>query len=103
MVFAPRLLPANHAADDTATFWRNRATIAATHSKLALPATAIVAIVVTAIVLLAVLVLTARLGGGGGRGGLKRQMVTSYMGLIVIAMGVQFALTGLKDFMAAGG
>jgi len=25
MVFAPRLLPANHAADDTATFWRNRA------------------------------------------------------------------------------
>jgi small neutral amino acid transporter SnatA (MarC family) len=29
-------------------------------------------------------------------------MVTRYMGLIVIAMGIQFALTGLKSFMGGG-
>lgn len=74
-------------------------TVAAAHSQLV---PAILAIAVTSIVLLAVLMATARLGGGGSQGGLVRQMVTSYMGLIVIAMGVQFALTGFKDFMGTG-
>jgi small neutral amino acid transporter SnatA (MarC family) len=28
------------------------------------------------------------------------EMVTSYMGVIVIAMGVQFAMNGIKGFLA---
>ncbi len=74
-------------------------TVAAAHSERSLPMTALVAIGVTASVLLTVLVLAARFGGGGHQGGLARQIVTSYMGLIVIAMGIQFALTGFKEFM----
>jgi multiple antibiotic resistance protein len=31
-------------------------------------------------------------------GGLVHEMVTRFMGLIVIAMGVQFALTGVREF-----
>ena len=75
-------------------------TVSASHSKLGLPTTAIVAITVTAVVLLMVLMGAARFGGGRGEGGLLRSMVTSYMGLIVIAMGIQFALTGFKEFMS---
>jgi small neutral amino acid transporter SnatA (MarC family) len=33
-----------------------------------------------------------------GAGGLLNDMVTRFMGLIVIAMGVQFALTGFHNF-----
>jgi small neutral amino acid transporter SnatA (MarC family) len=39
-------------------------------------------------------------GGSRARdaGGLLNDMVTRFMGLIVIAMGVQFALTGFHNF-----
>ena len=33
-----------------------------------------------------------------GAGSLLHDMVTRFMGLIVLAMGVQFALTGLHNF-----
>ena len=42
-----------------------------------------------------------RFGGAAG-GGLVRDMVTRYTGLIVIAMGIQCALTGVKSFMGFG-
>ena len=77
-------------------------TVSASHSELAVPVTSIVAIAVTSVVLAIVLMLAARLDGGQSRGGLLRQVVTSYMGLIVIAMGIQFALAGFKAFMASG-
>jgi small neutral amino acid transporter SnatA (MarC family) len=35
------------------------------------------------------------------RGSFLHDTATRFMGLIVIAMGTQFALTGLRDFFAA--
>jgi small neutral amino acid transporter SnatA (MarC family) len=46
------------------------------------------------------MVLVAR-GGTRTRGGFLRDTATRFMGLIVIAMGVQFALTGFRDFFVA--
>jgi len=37
--------------------------------------------------------------GGRGSGGFVHDAITRFMGLIVIAMGVQFALTGMRSFM----
>ncbi len=37
--------------------------------------------------------------GGKQQGGFLRDTLTRFMGLIVIAMGVQFGLTGFKSFM----
>jgi multiple antibiotic resistance protein len=45
------------------------------------------------------MVLFARGGSSAsGAGGLLNDMVTRFMGLVVIAMGVQFALTGFHNF-----
>src|SRR5262245_16144269 len=74
-------------------------TLAVAHTKLALPVTALVAVVVAALVIWIVMVLAAY-GGSGARGGLLHDTATRFMGLIVIAMGVQFALTGFHDFNA---
>jgi len=72
-------------------------TLAVTHAKLDLPVTALVAIVVATAALWLVMVLVARRGGRPS-GGFLHDMATRYMGLIVIAMGVQFALSGIRDF-----
>src|SRR5262245_21074941 len=72
-------------------------TLAVAHAKLALPVTALVAVVVATIVMWVVMVLIGR-GGSRGAGGLLNDMLPRFMGLIVIAMGVQFALTGLHNF-----
>ena len=49
----------------------------------------------------AVMVLLARGGPhASGGGSLLHDMVTRFMGLIVLAMGVQFALTGLRNFFS---
>ncbi len=74
-------------------------TLAVAHSKLALPVTALVAVVVAAVVMWIVMVLMAH-GGSRARGGLLHDTATRFMGLIVLAMGVQFALTGFRDFFA---
>jgi multiple antibiotic resistance protein len=74
-------------------------TLAVAHAKLALPITALVAVVVAALVTWIVMVLVTR-GGSRSRGGFLSQTAGQFMGLIVIAMGVQFALTGLQDFFA---
>ena len=66
---------------------------------LALPVTALVAVVVATLVMWVVMALVAHRGSRArGAGGLLNDMVTRFMGLIVIAMGVQFALTGFHNF-----
>ena len=51
-----------------------------------------------------VLLLVSRESGKGGGGGFVRSTVQSFMGLIVMAMGVQFGLKGVSAlFQGAGG
>jgi multiple antibiotic resistance protein len=73
-------------------------TLSVTHAKSGIPVTALVAVAVATTVMWLVIVLLARLGGSGS-GGFVRETATRFMGLIVIAMGVQFALTGVRSFM----
>ena len=61
------------------------------------PITAIVAAAVGAAVTFAALLLAIRLGSRPG--GSTQAVVTRFMGLIVASMGMQFVLTGLKDFL----
>jgi multiple antibiotic resistance protein len=75
-------------------------TIAVAHTKLLLPVTALVAVAVATFVMWLVMVLVGHEGTHAG-GGFLRDTATRFMGLIVIAMGTQFALTGLRDFFAA--
>ena len=65
-----------------------------------LPVTALISIAAVMLVLLATLLFAAKRGSKKKSGSMARTIVTSYMGLIVIAMGVQFALSGWRDFMA---
>ncbi len=74
-------------------------TLAVAHWRTDLPVTALVAIAVTIVVTFCVMLLIAFLGGQQ-QGGFFRETVTRFMGLIVVAMGVQFALTGFKSFMS---
>ena len=76
-------------------------TIAVVHTKLLLPVTALVAVAVATVVMWIVMVLVSREEGTHGGGGLLRETGTRFMGLIVIAMGTQFALTGLRNFFSA--
>lgn len=77
-------------------------TISVSHSRLDIPVTAIAAICSVLAVTWLLLEFMARMPPSKGGGGTVREMVTRYMGLIVIAMGVQFMLTGFKAFMGSG-
>ncbi len=72
-------------------------TLAVAHSKAALPITALVAIAVATPVMWATMVFMAGRGGRAKKGFL-RDTLTRFMGLIVVAMGVQFAITGAHNF-----
>ena len=72
-------------------------TLAVAHAKLLVPVTALVAVVVATAVMWIVMVLMAR-EGARAPGGLVRDTATKFMGLIIVAMGVQFALTGVRSF-----
>ncbi len=74
-------------------------TLAVAHSKTDLPVTALIAVIVAVVVTVPVMALLS-IFGGNKKGGFVRETITSLMGLIVVAMGFQFALTGLKAFMA---
>lgn len=77
-------------------------TIVAAHHRGSIPATALVAIAVVLGSTWALLLGVTFAGGGKpSRPSLARDMVSRYMGLIVAAMGIQFALTGYKAFMAS--
>ena len=73
-------------------------TLSAAHTGLDLPVTALVAIAVAGVLTWLVLLLVSRIAGKASQGGLARDMITRFMGLIVLSMGVQFALTGLHKF-----
>jgi len=73
-------------------------TIAAAHTGLDLPVTALVAIAVAGLVTWLTLLLVSRVAAKASEGGSARDMVTRFMGLIVLSMGVQFALSGLHKF-----
>jgi multiple antibiotic resistance protein len=75
-------------------------TIAAAHKHHLFPVTAIVGVIVTLLVLIALFMISIRVFKGPRKQSFGNEMVTSYMGVIVIAMGVQFALSGIKAFMA---
>ena len=72
-------------------------TLAVSHSRLGLPVTALVAVVVGCLVTWIILFVVVKVGTKG-TGGLVRDTVRSFMGLIIVAMGVQFALNGLHGF-----
>jgi small neutral amino acid transporter SnatA (MarC family) len=44
------------------------------------------------------MLLVGRVAHQAGGSGIARESVTRFMGLIVLSMGVQFALTGLRQF-----
>jgi multiple antibiotic resistance protein len=77
-------------------------TLSATHSPSGLPVTSLVAVGVAIFVTWITLLLTARLPENRGGNSLIHDVVTRFMGLIVLAMGVQFALAGIRSFMGAG-
>jgi multiple antibiotic resistance protein len=77
-------------------------TLAVAHSRLEFPVTALVAIAVAVLVMGIVIILVACVGRPSNGGGFVRETVTRFMGLIVIAMGIQFALSGLRAFMETG-
>ena len=72
-------------------------TLSAAHTGLDLPVTALVAIAVAGLVTWLVLLLVSR-AAKASEGGSARDLITPFMGLIVLSMGVQFALTGLRKF-----
>jgi multiple antibiotic resistance protein len=73
-------------------------TLSAAHTGLRVPVTALVAVAVAAVVTWLMMLLLARAAGQAGRDGFVRDTMTRFMGLIVLSMGVQFALTGLHKF-----
>ncbi|WP_163025898.1 MarC family protein [Chachezhania antarctica] len=76
-------------------------TIATAHSRDGFPVTALVSIAVVCVFTWGLLMVASVKGPGDGKPSLRREMASRYMGLIIVAMGIQFALTGYKAFMAA--
>ena len=74
-------------------------TVSAVHTPEAFPVTAILAIAIVVVVTWLVLLGVSLKTGTGKSSGIARDMTSRYMGLIVIAMGLQFVLTGYKAFM----
>ena len=72
-------------------------TLAVAHSAEKIPVTALVAIVVALALTWLVMIAAAR-STGRKKQGLMHDVSSRFMGLIVLAMGVQFMLTGLKAF-----
>jgi multiple antibiotic resistance protein len=94
---APRLTPLILFAASPGTI-TGVITIAAAHTRLKLPITALVAIVVATVVTWLVMLLTAYFADEREGGGFVRDTMTRLMGLIVLSMGVQFALSGFRAF-----
>jgi len=73
-------------------------TLSAAHTRLGFPVTALVAVAVASVLTWLAMLLVARVAHHSVGGGFARDAVTRFMGLIVLSMGVQFALTGLRKF-----
>ncbi len=74
-------------------------TLSVAHSGSQLPVTVLVAVAVALAITWLVMVLSSR-STGDKKQGLMHDVLTRFMGLIVLAMGVQFLLSGLKAFFA---
>ena len=72
-------------------------TLSVAHSQEEVPVTALVAVVV-ALAVTWLLMIVAAGSAGQKKQGLMHDVTSRFMGLIVLAMGVQFALAGLKAF-----
>ena len=66
---------------------------------MTLPLTSLIAIAVATGITWLAMLLVAHFGGKQESGGFLRDTLTRFMGLIVLSMGVQFALTGYRAFM----
>jgi len=75
-------------------------TISAAHTRLQLPVTALVAIVVAVAVTWLVMLIVAGIESKPDSNGFVRDTMSRLMGLVVLSMGVQFALTGFRTFSA---
>jgi multiple antibiotic resistance protein len=73
-------------------------TLSVAHAKNNIPVTAIVAVVVALAITWLVMILATR-KSGASKQGLMHDVSSRFMGLIVLSMGVQFVLTGLKQFL----
>ena len=71
-------------------------TLAAVHTPDGLPVTAIIAAVVGAGVTFTALLLAFGVGSRIGSG--TQSTVARFMGLVVVSTGMQFVLTGMKEF-----
>jgi multiple antibiotic resistance protein len=73
-------------------------TLSVAHSRRDIPVTALTAIAVALSVTFVIMLVAGRTSGHR-QPGLLHDVTTRFMGLIVLAMGVQFALTGLVEFL----
>ena len=79
-------------------------TLAVAQTRQEFPVTVLVAVFVGTLVMWLAIALAVHFGERShGGSGFVRDTVTRFMGLIVIAMGVQFALTGVRAFMKING
>jgi len=76
-------------------------TLSVAHAGTKLPVTVLVSVTVALLLTWLVMVVASR-SEGGEKQGLVHEVSTRFMGLIVLAMGVQFSLTGLKAFFFPG-
>ena len=74
-------------------------TLSVSHAGKALPVAALVAVISALAVTWLVMIVVSR-SAGQKKQGLMHDVTSRFMGLIVLAMGVQFTLTGLKAFWA---
>jgi multiple antibiotic resistance protein len=72
-------------------------TLAVAHSQHEIPVTALVSVVVAIMVTWLIIILAARKSGSQKKG-LMHDVTTRFMGLVVLAMGVQFMLKGLDEY-----
>jgi multiple antibiotic resistance protein len=77
--------------------------LAVAHSRLKIPVTALIAVGVATAVMWITIVVGVLIGSGDKGDSFVRDAVTRFMGLIVIAMGVQFSLTGILSFFSEAG
>ncbi len=71
-------------------------TLSAVHDKKGIPVNAIIGTTAAVIITTLIIILMERTAGKKKAGG--QTMVTKLMGLIIVAMGVQFLLDGIKDY-----
>jgi multiple antibiotic resistance protein len=74
-------------------------TLSVAHTRMTFPFTSLIAIAIATGITWLAMLLVARFGGKQESGGFLRDTLTRFMGLIVLSMGVQFALTGYRSFM----